>query len=281
LQKLFTNYKITTVFIQADSLTVGEQQIFFNSEVKTKEFDQDELWKLRLIKSKQEIEDINKAGQIATQALEETLKSLHAGMTENQVKKLIIKKIYELNGEGEAFPTIVAFGAHSALPHHQPTAHRLQPNTPVLIDLGAKFNGYCSDMTRTIWFGDQPSEKFKKIESIIRAAYHNVEAQFRPKADPPRVEIAPLPNTTAAKLDHAARKVINAAGFGDKFIHTTGHGIGLEVHEPPSLNSRNKMKLEPGMVITIEPGIYLPGEFGYRFENTIEIKTNNFKLLTD
>lgn len=191
---------------------------------------------------------------------------------------------YQLGAETLSFPPVVAFGPHSALPHHQPGKTKLKPNDIVLIDIGCTYKGYASDMTRTFAVGTPPP-KFLEIEAIVKSAYSaaitKLSQHFRveiltdrnQKKKPPRLSqtSSVVDLFTAAQLDHSVRSVIENAGYGDYFIHTTGHGLGLEIHEQPSLNGSNDTSLVPGMVITVEPGIYLPNRFGYRHENTILI----------
>lgn len=195
---------------------------------------------------------------------------LKEGITEIEVKKRI-SNLFELNNILDlAFPIIVAFGPNSALPHHQPGEKILQNNMTVLIDIGAKVSDYCADMTRTIWFGKQKSERFIEIESIVLQAYKEVIN----KMDDRKTSIK------ANDLDNAARTYIVSKGYGNQFIHTTGHGLGLSIHEPPSISWSNQTNIEPNMIITIEPGIYLNDEFGYRYENTVLVTKDGTKELT-
>jgi len=215
---------------------------------------------LRLIKSRNEMDHIKKACLITSKvmawAIDYTRKT--SSITEIALAKKIEFKLIELGGDEIAFPVIVAFGAHSALPHHIPSTRTLKPSDIVLFDFGAKVNGYCSDMTRTFHL-NTPTTLFGNIETIVHTAYEKALAILK-SSDP-----------TASKVDTAARSYIQSKGYGTQFIHTTGHGLGLDIHEQPSLNSDNPFALEPGMVITLEPGIYLPGKFGYRFENTVSL----------
>lgn len=226
--------------------------------LKTENFDKNIVWSQRLIKDQAELSCIRKAIKISNTAFETVQSQIQVGMTEKEIKELLETTCKNLGGEGMAFPTIIAFGPHAALPHHQPDDTILKLETCILIDFGARFNGYCSDMTRTIWFGSHPSALFKKIENSVQKAY--------------ALALDLLNNNnevTAKMLDAKARSSIESDGYGSNFIHTTGHGVGLDIHEPPSLNWNNPQPLEKNMVITIEPGIYLEGELGYRYENTV------------
>ncbi|NCN51094.1 MAG: M24 family metallopeptidase [Candidatus Pacebacteria bacterium] len=214
----------------------------------------------RMLKDATEQTYITHATQITTVMFDWIQSQFVEGVTERQLAQKLYTKMIELGGDiTPAFPFIVAFGEHSALPHHQPTDTPLTLNTAVLIDMGARVQNYCSDMTRTFWFGPNPDSTFTEIKDVVHAAYTAAEA------------IASDQPVTAREVDEAAREVIKKAGYGDEFIHTTGHGLGLEIHEQPSLNWRNTEKIQPNMAITIEPGIYLPGKFGYRYENTLII----------
>ncbi len=218
----------------------------------------DPLDELRMIKDESEILLIRKANSLTHEAILEMKKKIKVGMSEKAVKKLLEVYLSDQGVETMAFPTIVAFSDNSALPHHQPTDRKLKENEVILIDIGAKWQGYCADVTRTFWFGDTPSQQFTKVERIVKHAYStalktcNSDKQLQAK-----------------DIDQVARSVITKAGYGLQFIHTTGHGVGIVVHEPPSLNWKNDQLLPDHCVITIEPGIYLPGQFGYRFENSV------------
>lgn len=252
--------KVTTCLYDPQSTLVSEQKALGKLARESRIELRESIWQFRTIKSSTELKRIQRAINITKKAISEVITELKEGQTELEVKNKLIIKFYELGAEAEAFPTIVAFGQHSAKPHHQPGKKKLSKNTPVLIDCGAKYEGYCSDMTRTIWFGDKPSEEFVKIEKVVKKAYKAAN-QFLGRRQEAEV--------SAAELDNAAREIISQAGYGQYFIHTTGHGLGLEIHEPPSLNAANKQAIKSRMVITIEPGIYLPKKFGYRHEDTI------------
>lgn len=273
---------LTQWWLDENLLSIGEFKILQTiPNLIFKALDHQSIWNLRMVKDEHEQALCQQAGHIAHQAFSQLVEIIKEGMTELQVKNLLDNLMIDLGAEKSAFPTIVAFGEHSALPHHQPSHQPLVIQTPVLIDFGAMVKGYRSDMTRTFWFGDQPSEEFVKIEKIVKHAYgqahkllHELPASNELINQPPAAVL------TARDLDREAREVINLAGFSKKFIHTTGHGVGLDIHEPPSLNWKNDTEIRPGMVITIEPGIYLNGQFGYRYENTLLVTANNALELT-
>lgn len=236
------------------------------------QLDKDKIWQLRRVKDKTEQDSIRKAADLTVQAYEAAHALLKTGMTELEIA-VEIEFFIKRRGGQLAFPIIVAFGEHSALPHHQPTNTKLTDKTVVLIDLGAQVDGYCADMTRTIWFGKNPSDEFKKIETIIRTAYAAAKNACAGSSGATQL--------MAKDVDLAARHVIEEAGYGKTFIHTTGHGLGLDIHESPSLYKTQTTVLLPGMIITIEPGIYLEGNFGYRYENTLLLKKQNSTELTE
>lgn len=218
----------------------------------------EEIEHQRSQKDSEEQTYLSQAKKLTTELLEWIPTQFVEGITELQLTQALYGKMIELGADiTPAFPFIVAFGPHSAKPHHQPTNTPLTLNTPILIDMGTRVHHYCSDMTRTFWFGPNKSEEFIKVEKIVHQAYAAAEKTA-----------FTLP-ITAREVDEAARNVIAQAGYAEQFIHTTGHGLGLEIHESPSLGWRNTQSLLPGMAITIEPGIYLPEKFGYRFENTL------------
>ncbi len=250
---------VSELIIDPHTLSVAEQrELSDHWSGKLADLPPQWLWELRVTKDQTESKSLRKAAKIAQQVMAQAIKQLKPGMTEKEVVSLILQLMLKAGSEKPAFPIIVAFGAAGALPHYQPKNVKLKKEMPVLIDLGATVDGYCSDMTRTVWLGQRPSEEFLKVEKIVRNAYQQTVKLLKQSKK----------NLTAKELDDAAREVISEAGFAKEFIHTTGHGLGLEIHEPPSLSWNNEQAIKPHMAITIEPGIYLPGKFGYRYENT-------------
>lgn len=239
----------------------------------TTAFDYAHIWKLRMRKDDAEQGLIRKACSITHQVLDETLSSLRIGQSEQEIAIQIEHRFRELGADGPAFPSIVAFGEHAALPHYQPNNTRLESNTTVLIDCGARVAGYNGDMTRTVWFGDTPSEEFQTIQRAVDTAYRKGYALLKSRFQAAQV-------ITAGELDTVVREHIREEGYGDAFIHTTGHGIGLDVHESPSIYQTNHLPLSESMIITIEPGVYLPGKMGYRYENTILLTSQDAEELT-
>lgn len=247
----------TQLVVDMQAVTAEEYQALQTAPHTLSKWDADKLWQQRMHKDAEELACITRAVEITKQVLEETLAKLQPGMTELDVRRQLDAQLLLAGADGTAFPSIVAFGEHSALPHHQPTEKALEENMAVLIDCGAQVQGYCGDMTRTIWFGDTPDPEFVKIDAVVHQAFDAAKAVLEQE------------KPTAKSIDAAARTVISDAGYGQNFIHTTGHGLGLSIHEPPSLSGRTEQAIEAGMVITIEPGIYLSGRFGIRFEETV------------
>lgn len=222
---------------------------------------------LRAIKSPEELVLIQRALAIAEEVLNWAISRLEPGRSEREVATWLERALIDAGAEGPAFPPIVASGPNSARPHHHPGDRRLAAGEPIIIDLGAVYQGYCSDITRTVVIGN-PDARFREIYRLVRRAQQQAEQGLR----------AGL-RTDAA--DALARDVIKAAGYGEAFGHSLGHGVGLAVHEAPSLSSRadTATVLQAGMVTTVEPGIYLPGWGGVRLENLVLIQPEGAKVL--
>lgn len=222
-------------------------------------------------KDDMEIAAIKKACAITREVFDLVKSKIRLGITEIEIAQMISDTFSKKGITELAFPSIVAFGANSAHPHHQPGTDTLEENMVVLIDMGGKFDKYCADMTRTFWFGTDQSDDFNKIETIVTQAYDLALSIAQQHTKKPIL---------AKDIDIAARSHISNQGFGESFIHTTGHGLGLDIHEQPSLSWRNTNHITQNMVLTIEPGIYLEGSFGYRYENTILISAEGCEVLT-
>jgi len=216
--------------------------------------------KMRLRKQSEEIDKIQKSVLLNEEVFQEVFKELKPGMTEIEVA-LQIESTMRLKGaERPSFDTIVAGGPNGALPHAVPSRRPLKKGEPVVIDMGLILDGYCSDMTRTVVLGS-PDNKTKKLFRLVRKAQKAGMAAIKA-------------GVIAKDVDRAARQVIEKAGYGDKFGHGLGHGVGVAVHEPPSLSKRSRKKLKEGMVVTVEPGVYIPEWGGIRLENMVEVKAD-------
>ena len=213
-----------------------------------------------MVKNEWELDNIAKACEIAEDALNELLPEIKEGMTETEVAALLEYKMRKLGAEGLSFPTIVAFGAHAAVPHHETGLTKLSFGDPILIDFGCKVNGYCSDITRTFMFGDDGKhEDFKKAYAAVLKAHNLVKEKA-------------VAGMTGKEVDAIARDSLKADGYGELFTHSLGHGIGLNVHEKPAVSPKGEQVLENGMVFSDEPGVYKAGEYGIRIEDTVTLK---------
>ncbi len=212
----------------------------------------------RMIKSPGEIKNIEKATEIAQTAFKE-LDVSNRTETEDVLAFDLVRLMIENGASGESFDTILVSGASTSLPHAIPQAKHLE--TPILIDWGAKYNGYCSDNTRTIVY----TEKEHEIFDIVRQSH---DAAIK----------AIKPGLKCCEIDKVARDIIKEYGYEDNFIHSTGHSLGLDIHETPGFSFRDDTIIEKGMVITVEPGIYLEGEFGVRIEDTVAVE-NKGKII--
>ncbi|WP_297889839.1 Xaa-Pro peptidase family protein [Sulfurihydrogenibium sp.] len=229
------------------------------------------LNEFRISKTEEEIEIIKQAvikiDNVFKKVIPWIEENINNNLTEISVRRKIIDLIFEEGGTSESFPTIVASGKHSAIPHWETSNELIQKNAPLLIDMGLKYQGYCSDFTRTLYIGN-PDEKFKEIYNIVKEAH--IAATQKVKAGVPIKEI-----------DFAARQVIEKSGYGEYFTHSTGHGIGIDIHEEPRIYKDNEEILQENTVFTIEPGIYIPGYGGVRLENIVVARKNGVEILTE
>lgn len=222
--------------------------------------------KLRMVKSEGEQAAIRASVDLNSAALAAAMQHFQVGMTETDLAAEIDYRMRRLGAEKAAFETIVAFGPRSALPHAHPGAAKITGRGLLLIDMGAFLNGYASDMTRMAHLGTVPAQTrklFKAVHEAQLAAIDRVRA-----------------GVTTASVDAAARKVLEAHGYGKAFVHSTGHGLGLEIHEMPRIGKKDKTRLEAGMAITIEPGAYLEGFGGVRIEDTVLVTATGCEILT-
>lgn len=227
----------------------------------------DRLELLRAVKTEEEISKIAAAQGIAERAFEKMKAILKVGVSERDAAIELEYQMMKLGAECASFPTIVAFDENASKPHCVPSQeHKLKNNSIVLVDFGAKVSGYCSDTTRTFCFG-KPSEEFANVFSIVGKAVENMEKFTRA-------------GVQCNEADGFCRELIAANGYGANFLHSTGHGVGLDIHEYPGVGMTSKVVLEENMVITCEPGIYLPGKFGVRTEDLLVVKSDHVEVLT-
>ena len=226
-----------------------------------------ELTRIRACKEPGELAAIRAAVALSERALARLLPELEVGQSEQQIAARLTELLEDEGSEAHAFSPLVQSGPNSALPHGNPSARTLGAGEPLLIDYGGRKDGYPADITRTLFLGEPTSELahiFEVVSEANRAAV-----------------LAVGPSVPVQEIDRAARRVIESAGYGENFVHRTGHGLGLEVHESiPQLAEGVQTPLEPGMVMTIEPGIYLPGVGGVRLEDVVVVTETGAEVLT-
>ena len=221
---------------------------------------------IRAVKDSEEIACIEHATQISDNSFKHIEQIIHAGMTELEVAWELEKSLREAGSQSIPFEIIVGSGPNAALPHAQPSGRVIQENEPIVIDFGAKVEGYCSDITRTLCIG-KPDDTFNNIYRIVLEAQSNAISKI-------------VDGTTGAEADRFARSVIEDAGYGEAFGHSLGHGIGLAAHEKPNLHRISDDILTENMSFTIEPGIYVPGWGGVRIEDTVMIKNGKISVIS-
>jgi Xaa-Pro aminopeptidase len=221
---------------------------------------------LRMVKDAGELKRMQEAAALGCELFTSMLPRIEGGMTEVALAAELEYEARKRGAEGMSFETIIASGARSALPHGRATEARLPRKGFVTLDFGVILNGYCSDMTRTVHVGRASGEERAAYEAVLEAQEAAVSAV--------------KPGATCGAVDKAARDVLEKAGFGKYFTHSTGHGVGLEIHEQPRVAAGQEARLETGMVITIEPGVYLPGKFGIRIEDMVAVSETGNRILT-
>lgn len=254
--------------IAIDSLSIADWKVL-SKEVPQKnglEINNGFIEALRRVKDADEIKFMRKAGELTSEGMKVAYETIRSGVKEYAVAAEIEYAMRKGGSGPLAFETIVASGKHSAFPHGGCSERTIREGDLVVVDIGATYNYYCSDMSRTIVAG-KASVKQEKIFNVVKTAQENAFQTIKA-------------GVIIADLDAAARKVIEAAGYGDCFVHRLGHGVGLEVHEPPSLGCYNKDSLVAGNVVTNEPGIYICGYGGFRIEDTVLVHKNGGEKLT-
>ena len=270
LRSFFAKARNSTITFAPQDLTVEQFQHLkkLSSSAKIKwKASKNYIFQQRMIKDSGEIKLIKKSAAITLQSIQESKKKVKEGMTEIELARIIQQKMLSLGAEKLSFEPIIAFGKNTSMPHYRSGLKKLRRNQLILIDIGCYYSRYASDMTRVHFFGDMPSE-VKRLDIILKEA----------------VQIAIdlcKPGQKIIQLDQAVRNHFKKYGVEKNFVHSLGHGIGLEVHELPRVNSScRKQTLEEGMVITIEPGLYFPKKFGLRHEEMVLITPKGHQVIT-
>jgi len=222
--------------------------------------------RLRMIKDADEIQLMRQAAALGDSLFATILQTARVGVPEIEVAAALEYEAKKKGAQEMAFGTIIASGARSALPHGRASQATIQANGFVVCDFGVILTGYCSDMTRTLFMGRPSAEARRIYDAVLEAQLAGVSAV--------------RPGATAAEIDQAARKSLKKIGLAKYFTHSTGHGVGLEIHEAPRLAATSQEVLQPGMIITVEPGVYIPGKWGVRIEDTVLVTETGHEILT-
>lgn len=271
LMNLLIKHGITTVSVESDAMTVTELEkykanytfVTFDSSCGLSEM----IGKMRIIKTPEEIEKIVKAQRIAERAFSRLLRDIKPGQTEKHVAALLEYYMAEYGSDGKSFDTIAASGVNSASPHAVPTDKKLENGDFLTLDFGATYDGYHSDMTRTIAIGNVTDDMKKMYDAVLFA---NLDAMKAIRAD-----------ISGKVADSVARSTLDAWGFGKYFGHGLGHGVGLEIHEAPSASPSSQYTLKEGMILTVEPGAYISGKYGVRTEDMVVVTNDGCRNLTN
>ncbi|MEM2146029.1 MAG: Xaa-Pro peptidase family protein [Candidatus Jordarchaeaceae archaeon] len=270
-ENIFSNFqrdlKIKKLGFEEDFLTVNIKE---KLEKKSEGVDfvpaSNVVKKLRAVKSQSEIEIIRKAVKIADEGVKRAIDVITPGIREYEVAAEAEYLMRKMGSYGTSFDTIIASGHRSAFPHATCSDRKLENGDLVVIDLGVRYKNYCSDISRTCTVGSPSSEQEKLFQTVLNAQQKAIRLIH--------------PGVNASEIDEAAREVIRSAGYGDFFVHSFGHGIGIEVHEFPSISAGSKDVIEEGMVFTAEPGVYIPNFGGCRIEDMVLVRDDGYELLT-
>lgn len=271
LSEIFGNHNIQRVYVEDEYMTVAElseyKRKFSGIDFDTSNRLSDYMRNMRIIKTDTETAYITRAQRIAEAAFTKLLSNMRAGQTEKQIAAALEFFMLEMGSDGVSFPTIAASGVNSACPHAVPTDKPVRDGDFLTLDFGATYKGYHSDMTRTVVFG-KPTEEMKNIYNAVWGA--NTDAIKTVRAD-----------ISCKLVDNVARSTLDAWGYEEYFTHGLGHGVGLEIHEAPNVSSRSGTTLREGMVITIEPGVYIPNKYGVRIEDMCVVTKDGCKIITE
>ena len=271
--KLASDLRLKRIGFESNDMTVGTLSGFnraiidagLSEDMELVESD-NFLDKMRSVKYEDEVSLLERAINITDSALDRIVPTIVAGMTEKSVAWQLEKTMRELGAEAMAFEIIVGAGPNGALPHHIADDTMIRHGEPIVIDMGARYQGYCADLTRTITVGE-PNEKFREIYDVVLRAQLAAEEKVRP-------------GMTGSEVDSIARDIIASAGYAENFGHSLGHGVGMAVHEHPHVGVGASDHLENGMVFTIEPGVYLPNWGGVRIEDVVILENNRARVMS-
>ena len=273
LPKLASQLKARRMGFECQHMTVGAHTAFQKAIGEAGEADRLSLVEtsdivdvMRATKYEEEVDLIFRAAEITDQALEAVVPAIEVGATEREVAWELERAMRERGADSVAFEIIVAAGPNGALPHHSPGDTVIANGQPVVIDMGARYHGYCADLTRTILLGE-PDERFRRVYGMVLSAQMAAEEGARA-------------GMTGTEVDAIARDIIAEAGHADHFGHSLGHGVGLAIHELPRVGSNSSDLLEEGMVFTIEPGVYLPDWGGVRIEDMVVLENGLARVIS-
>ncbi len=259
---------LKNIMLESSAITLSEcehiEKIFAKANaaaLKSNELDRI-INTMRVIKTSDEIEKMHRAQVITENALRETLKLIKEGVTEREIALELEFRMRRSGAEGVSFDLIVLAGEHTSMPHGVPEFSRVKRGDLILFDIGATYGGYHSDMTRTYAFGNIGSEQ-KRVYATVKQAQQNALDMIKE-------------GVSCGEVDDAARIYISHAGYGEYFGHSTGHGVGLDIHEVPSVSPKSDFILRNGMVVTVEPGVYLPDRFGVRIEDMVVVTNSGY-----
>lgn len=270
IAELMKKHNACSIAVEAADMTLSRMAFY---EEKFPEFEfiksgelSDNISEMRTVKTADEIDKIKSAQRIAEKAFDEALNFIKPGVTEREISLCLDEFMLRNGAEALSFETIALGGKNTSMPHGVPSEYTVKSGDFVLMDFGAVYDGYHSDMTRTVCVG-KPSEKMEEVYNIVLNA--QLKALDTVKA-----------GITGAELDRSAREVIKNAGYGECFGHSLGHGVGMEIHEFPTASEKSETVLKENMVVTVEPGIYLPEEFGVRIEDFVVVTEKSCENLT-
>lgn len=243
--------------LREDHFSVADFKVFFKENL---------TWKVRAVKDNYEIQTIRDNLVLSDEGFIYLMNKIKPGMREYEVAAELEYYLRYKGADGVSFPTIIASGYRSSIPHARASSKVIQNNEPIVIDFGIKKHAYCTDTTRTVFLG-KPTQEFVDTYKVVLEALNEGISCIKD-------------GVSTSYVNSKVREVISKYGLGDYFIHSTGHGVGLEIHEAPILDSSNDEVLKEGMVVTIEPGIYIPGKFGVRIENMVLVKKGSCEVLT-